>query len=219
MNSLKKWKALHHLNKEFVSQIKLFCVFGENGNEVLVINKNDEVFGFGDNENGCLGLRTDNSTREPIKINELSNKQIIKFSYGLSHVIAITSSGQTYSWGSNNFGQLGDGTTDNRNKPKLIESLINENVIESSCGAYFTLVLTQSGDVYSFGYNCFGQLGCNNTYDQKIPIKVTGFESEKVISISCGYEHSLALTQSLLIQFLIKITFNNLSFQNILINF
>jgi alpha-tubulin suppressor-like RCC1 family protein len=32
---------------------------------------------------------------------------------------------------------------------------------------------------------------------------VTGFESEKVISISCGYEHSLALTQSLLIQFLI----------------
>jgi hypothetical protein len=56
-------------------------------------------------------------------------------------------------------------------------------------------VLTNCGEVYAWGSNHCGQIGngCNDA--QLIPIKVKGFNNEKVVMISCGYEHSMALTE------------------------
>ena len=52
---------------------------------------------------------------------------------------------------------------------------------------YHTLALTESGHVFSWGYNSLGQLGINNKTHQNIPIKVNLSNDVIIKSISCGY--------------------------------
>ncbi len=56
MSSITLWSCLHNLKPEFVPNIKLFCIFGKSGDEVIIVTGNDKMFAFGDNKYGCLGL-------------------------------------------------------------------------------------------------------------------------------------------------------------------
>ncbi len=63
-------------------------------------------------------------------------------------------------------------------KPKFSQYLINDEIIDISCGSGHTLALTNSGEVYAWGSNKFGQVG-DGSYGffkyQSIPKKVNGF--------------------------------------------
>jgi hypothetical protein len=56
-------------------------------------------------------------------------------------------------------------------------------------------VLTNCGEVYAWGSNYYEQIGNGCNSDQLIPIKVKGFSNERVVMISCGSRHSMALTE------------------------
>jgi tRNA A-37 threonylcarbamoyl transferase component Bud32 len=56
-------------------------------------------------------------------------------------------------------------------------------------------VLTNCGEVYAWGYNYWGQIGNGCNDNQLKPIKVKGFNNERVVMISCGVDHSMALTE------------------------
>jgi alpha-tubulin suppressor-like RCC1 family protein len=56
-------------------------------------------------------------------------------------------------------------------------------------------VLTNCGEVYAWGYNYWGRIGNGCNSNQSIPIKVKGFNNERVVMISCGCFHSMALTE------------------------
>lgn len=139
MANITNWTVLHKLKSQFVANIKFVCIFGETGNEVLITTKDDNVFAFGNNKNGCLGLGNDTSIQKPTKVVELCGKQIINITYGYSHVLAITKSGDIYSWGYNDFGQLGNGTTINNNKPKV-------RIVIKSYGIFVNFMLYFEGD-------------------------------------------------------------------------
>jgi alpha-tubulin suppressor-like RCC1 family protein len=103
---------------------------------------------------------------------------------------------KVYCWASNDWGFLGIGSQDESfHKPILNQYLNNEFVIDISCGAYHSLVLTNCGEVYAWGDNEWGQIGNGCNKDQLKPIKVKGFNNERVVMISCGYYHSMALTE------------------------
>ncbi|XP_022891416.1 ultraviolet-B receptor UVR8-like [Olea europaea var. sylvestris] len=75
---------------------------------------------------------------------------------GPGHSIAVTSKGAVYSFGSNNTGQLGHGTTDEESRPRLIRSLQGIRIIQASAGAGQTMLISDTGKVYAFGKNSFG---------------------------------------------------------------
>jgi tRNA A-37 threonylcarbamoyl transferase component Bud32 len=156
--------------------------------KIFLFTKNDEVYEF--------HRYHKNSITKTNLVQELSYKKIVDFVHGENHYMALTNDGHIYSWGSNSFGQLGNGSKKDENKPKLIDYLINGQIILISCGSYHSLALNKNGEVYAWGDNSYGQI-CgllkNNTL---IPIKVNGFSEEKVIYISCGSAHSVALTKS-----------------------
>ena len=81
--------------------IKFFCVFGDNENDVIFVTNDDKVYAFGDNKYGCLGLGHNNRVNEPNIVNELCGQQIVDISYGWYYVIALTKYGKCYSWGCN----------------------------------------------------------------------------------------------------------------------
>jgi RCC1 and BTB domain-containing protein len=196
---MEKFDVLNELNDEFKQRVKILYVFGNN---VLFVTKDDKTFAFGEDSQNQFGLWTQSSFGHDEVVNEiqivkeLCDQQIIDFANGFEHCIARNSSGKVYCWGRNIMGLLGIGSQDwSYHKPKLSQYLNNEFVIEISCGVEHSLVLTNCGEVYAWGYNESGQIGNGCNDHQLIPIKVKCFNNERVVMISCGYWHSMALTE------------------------
>ena len=91
--------------------------------------------------------------------------------------------------GSNNYGQLGDGTTANKTAPGLVSSL--SGVIAIDCGIEHSLALKSDGTVWAWGRNGNGQLGDVTTTNSSSPVQASGLTG--VIAIAVGGNHSLAL--------------------------
>eukprot|EP00854_Cymbomonas_tetramitiformis_P033295 gene33295-42645_t len=79
---------------------------------------------------------------------------------------AITFSGEVYSWGLNNYGQLGWEVPTEKGKagsgfyePRLVEALQGKRVTQIASGEHHTLALTKNGAVLAFGRPTYGRLG------------------------------------------------------------
>ncbi len=102
-----------------------------------------------------------------------------------------------YTWGSNNRGQLGNGTTADSSVPVQVVSPNGsgslDGVIAVSGGGSHSLALTNTGAVYAWGDNSAGQLGVGSaTASSSTPVQVS-FGSGKPVAIAAGKNHSLAL--------------------------
>jgi alpha-tubulin suppressor-like RCC1 family protein len=118
-------------------------------------------------------------------VNELCDKDVVDIKSGSLHYIARTSDGKLYIRGVCDYGVLGLGMNDKYVYRPVINLYLNDlEIIDMSCGALHTLVLTSSGDIYSWGLNNFGQTGNGSDSEyQLIPMKIN---SEKFKAISRG---------------------------------
>jgi RCC1 and BTB domain-containing protein len=166
---------------------------------MIIVTKEDKVLEFERNLKTLVEFNKNNDSFIESKIvNELCLKQIIDFKSSSYHEIARTIDDKVYCWGYNSEGVLGNGKKVNEvYKPQLNEYLSNKQIIDICCGESHSLALTSSGEVYAWGWNNWGQIGDRSDYIyHSIPIKVNDFNDEKLIQISCGYYHSMALTES-----------------------
>ena len=105
------------------------------------------------------------------------------------HSLRLLADGTVWTWGSNDNGQLGDGTTTNRATPGLVSGLTG--VISIAGGSGHSLALKSDGTVLAWGYNFFGGLGDGTTTNRPTPTPVSLLTG--VIAIAGGGYHSLAL--------------------------
>ena len=117
---------------------------------------------------------------------------VTQIALGYSHTCAVTTDGGVKCWGSNNYGQLGDGTITNRPTPVSVSGL-NAAITAVTAGNNFTCALTTGGGVKCWGYNGNGQLGNNGTTTQRNPVDVVNLTSG-VASVKSGYLSSCAVT-------------------------
>jgi len=125
------------------------------------------------------------------RISSISQTRI---SAGYTHTCAVTRSGSVKCWGSNSYGELGNGTTTGSPRPVDVISL-TPPIKAVSSGRWFSCALTSSGGVKCWGYNQSGQLGDGTTENHTTPVDVTGLSSG-VIAISTGFSHACALLNS-----------------------
>ncbi len=92
-------------------------------------------------------------------------------------------------WGSNNSGQLGDGSSVNKNTPNLVSGLAG--VVALATGYAHSCALQADGAVRCWGYNGNGQLGDGTTVNKSMPITVLGLAG--VSAISAGNNHTCSL--------------------------
>jgi len=78
-------------------------------------------------------------------------------SVGQIHTVALKSDGTVWTWGGDNVGQLGNGSTTERHAPAKLTSL--SGMVQVAAGEWHTLALNSDGTVWSWGYNQFGELG------------------------------------------------------------
>lgn len=102
---------------------------------------------------------------------------------------AYIKDGEVFTFGRNEFGQLGMGDYENRFQPTKVPGIRDAAAI--ACGEGFTIVLMLDGTVVSFGRNTYGQLGDGTTNTSPFPVIVKGLS--EIIAIAAGYSHSLFL--------------------------
>ncbi|KAF6027961.1 RCCD1 [Bugula neritina] len=158
---------------------------------------------------GSLWTLSNLSIVEPQKI-LLSNMKVRRVSCGKEHVVILTTLGHVYTFGGGSRGQLGHGDLESLTEPRLVEALSGVFIVDAVAGGWHTLVLSDTGDVYSWGWNESGQVGkpclkdshgepqCGDRVGHSmIMYPSLLFEDNcdiTITSISCGSRHSAAVT-------------------------
>jgi len=97
--------------------------------------------------------------------------------------------GTLWTWGYNQYGQLGDGTTTNKSSPIQVGSLNNWSSVD--CGYYHTVVIKTDSTLWIWGRNDCGQLGDGSATNKSSPIQVGNLTTWK--SVDGGYGHTIAI--------------------------
>jgi alpha-tubulin suppressor-like RCC1 family protein len=113
---------------------------------------------------------------------------------GYGHACALTSAGGVRCWGRNNSGELGDGTTTQRDAPVAVSGLAS-GVSAITAGGDHSCAVARAGGVKCWGYNRYGQLGDGTTIDRHAPVAVSGLAG-RVTAIAAGRDHTCALTST-----------------------
>jgi alpha-tubulin suppressor-like RCC1 family protein len=145
------------------------------------------IFCWGSNTRGQLGNgSTVESSAVPVEVK--GNRRWRLLRVGQNHSCANTTSGVTFCWGGNNFGQLGDGTTTDRRAPARVSGGLE--LVRVSAGAAHTCGVTASHQAYCWGFNNHGQLGDGTSNQHLVPNAVKGGLAFAVIAAngtqSCG---------------------------------
>jgi alpha-tubulin suppressor-like RCC1 family protein len=143
---------------------------------------------WGLNVNGRLGDGTLIKRSTPTDVVGLTSgvKQI---NAGSANTCAVLASGALQCWGSNQYGEIGDGTTTDRLTPTNVVGLASGVAAVTNTGPHTCAVLT-TGSVRCWGFNGRGQLGDGTTTDRLTPTPVVGLSD--VAFVSAGAYHTCA---------------------------
>ena len=151
------------------------------------------VWAWGENSQGQLGNGTTDPANRATRVPGLVGVKGVKAGSGGS-VVAVKGNGWPMVWGDNSYGQLHDGTTRDRHRPKPLQVAAETmgpltGVLSTSLN--HTLVLQTYGRALAWGRNLYGQLGNGTTdpSDLAVPVVFAGSLTE----LAAGLEHSLAV--------------------------
>ena len=113
-------------------------------------------------------------------------------SAGRGHSCALVDDGRAVCWGSNDNGQLGDGSFDMRPKPTLVAGDFTFSQI--SAGLNHTCGLTTGNEVVCWGANTSGQLGDGTTQLRNAPVRINSTVSFRLVR--AGRDHTCGLSNS-----------------------
>lgn len=108
---------------------------------------------------------------------------------GDGHTIALKNDGTLWAWGNNFSGQLGNGTSFDRNTPTKIGS--DSNWLSIATGMHFTIALKKDGTLWAWGKNAYGTLGDGTTINNRIPKQIGTDTNWK--TIAAGNDHTIAI--------------------------
>lgn len=149
---------------------------------------------WGHNYSGQIGDGTEPNERlTPTQVSGLTDS-VAQIACGGYHTCARLSTGGVKCWGSNRYGQVGDGTHNLRSSPTNVVGL-STGVVDITAGEYHTCALLRDGSVRCWGYNSSGQLGDDSYTERLTPVNVADLATG-VISVSAGRTHTCALLEN-----------------------
>uniref|UniRef100_A0A674NBB3 HECT and RLD domain containing E3 ubiquitin protein ligase 3 n=1 Tax=Takifugu rubripes TaxID=31033 RepID=A0A674NBB3_TAKRU len=171
------------------------------GQHSVFLLHDGSVYTCGSNSCGQLGHNKPGIT--PEFVGALDTQKITLVSCGQAHSLAVNEQGQVmpwrmllFTWGQNTSGQLGLGKGEpSKLFPQPLKSLAGIPLAKITAGGDHSFALSLSGAVFGWGKNKAGQLGLNDIQDRAVPCHIKFLRSQKVVHISCGEEHTAALTK------------------------
>ncbi|XP_067938362.1 RCC1 and BTB domain-containing protein 1-like [Watersipora subatra] len=219
-----KWTAIYY--KEHVC---LVCIGGQSGctiqhrclhpncqskhetvqsvSAIMGLSATDALLIFHTEDGSLWSLSSIGNSPEKVLF---SNRKVRQVACGKEHIALVTNLGQVYTFGGGSRGQLGHGSLDSLKDPKLVDALSGIYATGVRAGGWHSIVISDIGDLYSWGWNESGQVGLpclkdkhglnrSSAYEGRsiVPYPSLLFEKDDSITltdVSCGSRHSAALT-------------------------
>ena len=177
---------------------------------IVVLDENGEVWTAGCNQYGALGIDenagkywygTQIETLRKVTVGDGSVK-IRAVAAGQYHTILIDENGGVWTAGYNSDGQLGRNENVNSGTPNTVfkkaEGLDNVKIVGASGGTAHTVLLDESGNVWTAGNNLHGQLGRQTAknVNPKFEKVADGISGVKITAIAAGSRYTVLLDES-----------------------
>lgn len=176
-------------------------------NHIVVLDENGEVWTAGCNQYGALGIDenagkywygTQIETLRKVTVGS-GNVKIRAVAAGVYHTILLDENGGVWFAGQNTDGQLGSEPLDSINSEfKKAPGLDSVKIVSAAGGTKHTILLDDTGNVWTAGSNVYEQLG-RETADNKSSAfeKVTsGISGVKITAIAAGNYHNVLLDEN-----------------------
>lgn len=155
---------------------------------VLALKNDGTVWAWGDNISGQIGNGTTGTdVKSPVQVSGLTN--VVSISAGRFFSLAVKNDGTIWTWGENLYGQLGDGTTADKNVPVQVSGLIGKIPAVVATGAFHCMVLKNDNTVWAWGRNTYGNLGDNTVTNRSLPVQMIGISD--VADMAAGTNFSI----------------------------
>jgi hypothetical protein len=181
----------------------------------IIPPRTGELYAFGSNRGGQLGVDGVARSLTPVNVTCGAWRRTCNpasISCGMHHSLAICIVRNTYplkrrvyAWGYNDHGRLGVGHTDASFSPCEVALLSHRNVVSVKAGETHSVALTETGEVYTWGSNRFGQLGlgvdggilANNLLPVRVDFSsAASTEPVTAVQIASGSRHCAVVTSS-----------------------
>ena len=174
-----------------------------------VVTASGKVYMFGKGKDLALGLGNNHKhvTCTPTEVEPLRGVGVTQISCSVGehhgHSLAVTASGEVYSWGDNYKGKLGLGDSPSVSTPHTVpaSSFNNEKVVHVSCGGIHSSALSDEGRIYTWGCGSDGRLGHPEAQGHRYlfrsdsPRLVESLTKLKAFALDCSYYHCMTLVQ------------------------
>ncbi len=158
------------------------------GNHALLLSATGDVYAWGRNTSGQLGLNDQASRATPTRVT--LPRAAVAIAAGRDFSIALLDDGSVYAWGLNTVGQLGDGTRFSSLLPVSVSDISGATAV--AAGNDHVIVLRSDGTVWGWGGNAAGQLGNGGFAATRFPVQSAASD---VVRIRAGGDVSLAITR------------------------
>ncbi|XP_029174872.1 RCC1 and BTB domain-containing protein 1-like [Nylanderia fulva] len=174
----------------FLTADKNLCIWGKHSYNVNV------------NEHHLTEDHIHITNKFEIILDALSEKRISHIACGSNFSIVITYASKVYSWGNNEYGQLGHTVENPLHKinkqcnkvcysPVEITTFSDKIITRVVCGKEHTLALSNEGKLYTWGRNNYGQLGIGNEKDSPCPNLLS--MKEKILDVAAVYTSDISV--------------------------
>ena len=148
-------------------------------------------------EDGQLGHGNCDDLDVLTKVDGLSGHFVVQVAAGDYHTIVLTSEGSVYTFGDNEDGKTGHGTTEGiQTTPRKVGGCLEgrNKVIYIAAGVEHSACIDENGDIYTWGKEGDGRLGHGNRRTLYSPKRVNGLDGKKCVAVACGECHTLVLS-------------------------
>jgi alpha-tubulin suppressor-like RCC1 family protein len=179
-------------------------LFSDSNNNTWAIDTNGDLWGWGTNRNGSLGLGDTAVRQVPVCLTQFDNASNSLFGKTVTKVavkntesttanstIVLCSDGTVHAAGANVSAQLGDGTTTARNffnQLAILSDIIDLQATDENLTA--CVALKSNGEVFSWGRGTENVLGHGATANTTIPTKITALNNINIVKMSVGSVHA-----------------------------
>lgn len=182
----------------------VFVTCGSHHN--AVISDGGSLWLWGANQHGQLGLDASCTfSSRPYLLSataDLRNHTIIDVSCGSKHTVFLSKKGKLFGMGDNRENQLGINQRGKSEEP-VLQVVFPTRIHLSghskaakpkqvSCGAFHTAVLTEDGEVFTWGKGKYGRLGHGDNRDRSVPCELD-MDGRRVRAVECGSTHTACL--------------------------
>ena len=185
------------------SERRVSCAYGVRSAWVFFLSSNRHYLIDAQANEGALGFST-GLTHQFIPKAALPNEQCVNVSTGNNHLLVLTTTGNIFSWGAGEQGQLGRKILERRkihgtNPERVVLGARGRRAVAVGAGSFHSFAVDEEGTVWGWGLNSAGQTGTGiNLADSdsivQTPRRVLGLDGIQIVEICGGDLHTLFLS-------------------------